>query len=76
MTEKWEYVISEITCIFGTSFQNHFRNTYHLGYTTDTSILRLFEDVLNFFKFMQILHHIFNPPCVLLPCLLVCQASG
>ena len=33
VTEKLEDVISEITCIFGTSIQNPFRNTYHLGYT-------------------------------------------
>ena len=50
MTEKLFFVISEITWIFVTFIQNHFRNTCYLWYTTVTRTLRLFADVLNFLK--------------------------
>ena len=61
MTEKLFFVISEITWIFVTFIQNHFRNICYLWYTTVTRTLRLFSDVLNFLKFMQLLRIIFNP---------------
>ena len=48
--KNYMFVISEITWIFVTFIQNHFRNTCYLWYTTVTRTLRLFADVLNFLK--------------------------
>ena len=53
MTEKLgRCYFGDYLYVFGTYIQNNFRNTKscYLGYTTVTSTLRLFADVLNSFK--------------------------
>ena len=57
MTENWKMVFFRLLLyvflfFFFTSSQNNFRNTYHSGYSTVTSTLKIFGDLCA--KFSQI----------------------